>query len=411
MKTYVSFVLLGLALPPLSTAGDWLQFRGPDASGVAVGDVSGLPTTLNIQDNVAWELMLPGKGLSSPVVVGDKVFVTCSSGPDQKRLHVICFHSIDGKKLWERTFLASGRTMCHEKTAVAAPSPVSDGKNIYALFSSNDLFCLDLDGNLQWLRGLTQDYPNASNSLGLASSPVLVDKFFIAQIENDSESFVAGIDTTTGENVWKISRPKAANWTSPVIFEDGGKRLVGLQSSKGLLAVDPATGTEVWNFEGGASTIPSSGVGGGLIVVPSDGLTALKLNGGKPEQIWQEAQLRPGTGSPIIVGDRVFVVNNAGVLNCASLATGERLWRLRLKGPYGSSPVAAGNHLYFFDEEGGAQVVDISEPGEVEGKIVGEMDLGEMIQCTPAIGDGALFVRSNERLWKLTGTRAELPKP
>ena len=99
MKKYVSFILLGLALPPLSTAGDWLQFRGPDASSVAVGDATGLPTTLSIQDNVAWEMMLPGKGLSSPVVVGDKVFITCSSGPDQKRLHVICFHSADGKKV------------------------------------------------------------------------------------------------------------------------------------------------------------------------------------------------------------------------------------------------------------------------------------------------------------------------
>ncbi|MGK0185485.1 MAG: outer membrane protein assembly factor BamB [Verrucomicrobiales bacterium] len=411
MKSLISLLLLGLPLSTSAIAADWLQFRGPNASGVASGDAAGLPTTLNVQDNVAWDEALPGKGLSSPVVVGDKVFVTASSGPDQKQLHIICFHSTSGKQLWERTFVASGRTMCHDKTAVAAPTPLSDGKNIYALYSSNDLFCLDLDGNLQWLRGLTLDYPNASNSLGMASSPVLVDDTLIAQIENDSESFVAGIDTATGENRWKIPRPKAANWTSPVIFEDGGQQLVGLQSSEGLLAVNPKTGEEIWNFDGGASTIPSSCVGNGMVFIPSNGLTALKLNGAKPEQVWQQAQLRPGTASPIVVGDRVFVLNNAGVLNCADIATGERLWRLRLKGPYGSSPVAAGNYLYFFDEKGGAQVVDISAPGETEGKLVGEMALGEMIQCTPAIGDGAVFVRSNSRLWKLVGTGADQPQP
>lgn len=410
MKRLISLLLLGLPLSGSASAGDWLQFRGPNASGVALGDATGLPKTLSVQDSIAWENVLPGKGLSSPVVVGDKVFVTCSSGPEQKRLHVICFRSSDGGKIWERRFVASGRTMCHDKTAVAAPSPLSDGTYIYALFSSNDLFCLDLNGNLQWLRGLTQDYPNASNSLGLASSPVLVDKTLIAQIENDSESFVAGIDTATGENKWKMDRPKVANWTSPIIFEDGGKRLVGLQSGMGLMAVDPATGEEIWNFDGGASTIPSSCAGNGTIFVPSNGLTALKLNGGKPQQIWQKAQLRPGTASPIVVDKRVFVLNNAGVLNCADVTTGERLWRLRLKGPYGSSPVAAGNLLYFFDEKGGAQIVDISAPGETEGKVVGEMELGEMIQCTPAIGDGAIFVRSNGKLWKLVGAGADDPK-
>ena len=411
MKRIILELTTGLALAVSAAAADWLQFRGPDAASVAAGDALGLPTTLSVQDNVAWDKALPGKGLSSPIVVGDRAFVTCSSGPDQSRLHVICLSTADGGKIWERSFWASGRTMCHDKTAVAAPSPVSDGKNVYALFSSNDLFCLDLDGNLQWLRGLTQDYPNASNSLGLASSPVLVGNVLVAQIENDSESFVAGIDTKTGENIWKIDRPKVANWTSPILFEDGGKKLVGLQSGMGLLAIDPATGSEVWNFDGGASTIPSSGVGNGLVVIPSNGLTALKLNGEKPEQVWQQAQLRPGTASPLIVGDRVFVLNNAGVLNCADTTTGERLWRLRLKGPYASSPVAAGNLLYFFDEKGGAQVVDISAPGETEGRIVGEMDLGEMIQCTPAIADGAIFVRSNGKIWKLTGSTADAPRP
>ena len=368
IRTVFFSLLFGVGVSVRLPAGDWLQFRGPGAAGIAA-DAEGAPKELSMERSIAWEAALPGKGLSSPIVIGDKVIVTCSSGPDQTRLHVICFHTAgDSTPLWERTFWASGRTMCHKKTAVAAPTPVSDGKRIFALFSSNDLFCLDLEGNLLWLRGLTQDYPNASNSLGLASSPVVVGKVLVAQIENDSESFAAGIDVDTGRNIWKIDRPKAANWTSPIVFNDGGRALVGLQSSKGLLAIDPAKGTEVWNFDGGASTIPSSAAGGEMVFVPSNGLTAFKLTGEQPEQVWQQAQLRPGTASPIVVGNRVFVLNNAGVLNCASVETGDRLWRLRLKGPYGGSPVAAGNLLYFFDEKGIAQVVDVSGEGEGKGR-------------------------------------------
>jgi outer membrane protein assembly factor BamB len=403
----ISFIafLVGLTFSGSSFAADWLQFRGPGASGISLEPAAGLPTKLDIGSSIAWEAGLPGKGLSSPIVIGKKVFLTCSSGPEQNRLHVICFHADTGASIWDRTFRASGRTICHNKTAVAAPTPVSDGKRIFALFSSNDLFCLDLDGNLLWLRGLTQDYPNASNGLGMASSPVVVGKVLVAQIENDSESFAAGFDVESGENIWKFDRPKAANWTSPIVFEDGGKSLVGLQSSKGLLAVDPATGKEAWNIDGGASTIPSSAVGDGMVFIPSRGTTAFKLTGGEPEEVWQKTKLRPETASPLVVGSKVFVLNS-NVLKCAEAKTGEDLWSIRLEaGAYAGSPVAAGNLLYLFNEKGIAQVVDVS--GDGEGVIVGGMELGEMIQCTPAIANGALFVRSNSKLWKLTGSAAD----
>ena len=106
--------------------------------------------------------------------------------------------------------------MCHEKTCVAAPTPVSDGESLYILFSSNDLICLDLKGQLRWLRGITVDYPNVSNSLGMASSPVWVDGVLVVQVENDSQSMALGVDPRTGKNLWKLDdRPKGANWTSP----------------------------------------------------------------------------------------------------------------------------------------------------------------------------------------------------
>ena len=138
--------------------------------------------------------------------------------------------------------------------------------------------CLDLDGNLLWYRGLTYDFPNASNSLGMASSPVVVDDTLVVQVESDDGSFATGLDVATGLARWKIDRPRRANWTSPSILKGGnGKEtVVLLQSSEGLAAIRPRSGEVVWSYTDGAATIPSSVVGEDLIFVPSHGLTALK---------------------------------------------------------------------------------------------------------------------------------------
>jgi outer membrane protein assembly factor BamB len=394
--------LLAVLLAGAEACADWTQFRGRDGSG-AVAE-SALPTALEPKKSIAWEKGLPGRGLSSPVVVGDRVFVTCSSGAKETRLHVLCFRVSDGSKLWERQFFATGRTMTFPKTSVAANSPASDGERIYALYSSNDLVALDLEGNVVWIRGLVLDYPNVSNSLGMSSSLVVADGTVVAQVENDSQSLALGIDAATGANRWKLDRPKRANWTSPIVFKEPttGREVVGLQSSKGLLAVDPATGREVWNYPEGSSTVPSSAVSGGVIFVPSFGITALKPGapGEPPKQLWRAGTLRPGTSSPVVIGNRLFSLNDAGVLSAGDVADGKRVWQLRLKGPFSASPVAAGRFLYVPNEKGLLQVVDTSKP---EGELVSEMDLGETILSTPAISGNAMFLRSDGKLWKIGG--------
>lgn len=381
---------------------DWPHFRGADGSG-AVPDAV-LPTALDPKRSIAWETPLPGRGLSSPIIVGDRVFVTCSSGPKQARLHVLCFRASDGVRLWERQFFATGRTMCHEKTAVAANSPASDGQRVFALFSSNDLVALDLDGNLLWLRALTLDYPNVSNSLGMSSSLVVADGTVVAQVENDTQPLALGIDTATGVNRWRLDRPKMANWTSPILFTDPstGQKVVGLQSGKGLLGVDPATGKELWNYAEGASTIPSSAAANGVLYVPSFGITAIKPGapGQPPTQLWRANTLRPGTSSPAVFGDRVYTINGAGVLSCGDAKDGKRIWQLRLKGPFSASPVMAGRFLYVPNEAGMLQVVDTSKP---EGELISELDLGQTILSTPSISGNALFLRSDGKLWKVAG--------
>lgn len=380
-------------------AADWPQFRGPNGNGVSTDP--GVPSRLT-PTNLTWTADLPGRGLSSPIIIGDRVFVTCASGPKQDRLHLICFNAKDGSKRWEREFWASGRTMCHEKTCVAAPTPASDGQRIFAIFSSNDLVCLDLDGNLLWLRGLTRDYPNASNSLGMSSSLAVADGVVIAMLENDSESFTAGLDARTGVNRWKIDRPKSANWTSPVVLKSpGAPTLVALQSGQGVVAVEPATGRAVWQYTDGASTIPSATASDGILFVPSHGITALEPapDGQTPKQLWRSGQLRPATSSPVILNKRVFTLNDAGVLTAGDAADGRRLWQLRLKGPFSSTPVAAGHSLYCVNENGVMQVVDTASS---EGAIVSEISLGQIVLSTPSIADGAVYVRSDAKLWKLS---------
>lgn len=384
----LTLFLSSFALLHSSFSADWPQFRGPNASAVSMEAAPGP----NLE--IAWSVDLPGRGLSSPIIVGDKIFLTCSSGPDQSNLHVFCFSAADGKKLWERVMKATGRTMAHNKTCVAAPTPCSDGKRIFALYSSNDLFAFDLEGNLLWLRGLTYDYANASNSLGMSSSPVVVGDTLIVQSENDSESLAVGIDVTSGKNRWKKERPKAANWTSAVIYQD----VVALQSSKGLTGVNPQTGEVVWDYTDGASTIPSAAVTQNAIYVPSNGVTALAPEKGAASQLWRAEGLKPGTGSPLVIGDSIYVLNNTGVLIQASTANGDEVWKLRLKGPSSASPVAAGKYIYIASERGFFQVVDTAAP---KGEVVHTVDLKDTILSSAAISDGAVYVRSDKKVWKL----------
>jgi len=390
-------LILFLAACTALHAGDWRQFRGPNGNGAS--DETAVPTALDNTNVLAWKINLPGEGLSSPIIVGDRVFVTCSSGQKQQRLHVICFSAVDGAKLWERQFWATGRTMCQEKTSVAANSPASDGTHIVATFSSSDVVCLDLDGNLLWFRGLGRDYPNASNSVGMSSSLAVAGGVVVAQVECESESFTAGLDVQTGVNRWKLDRPRRPNWTSPVVLRNGDREILALQSSKGITAVEPATGKTIWEYTDGTSSIPSSAPGGGVLYVPSHGITAMDFTAveGKPKQLWRAAQLRPGTASPVVLGEKLFALNDGGVLTCGETATGNRLWQLRLKGEFSATPVAAGKFLYCVNEKGLVQVVDSTKP---EGEVISELDLAEKILSTPAISRGAIYFRSDTRLWK-----------
>jgi len=394
-------LVVGLALVVPAKAADWRQFRGTATTSVA--DDAPLLTSWSESENIAWKADLPGRGLSSPIVVRDNVVVTCSSGYHQDRLHVLCFNAANGTLRWERQFWATGRTISHPKTCVASSSPASDGQRIFALYSSNDLACLDLNGELQWYRGLTVDFPNASNSLGMASSPVFAGNTLVVQVENDSQqSLAVGINPLTGESRWTMQRPSRANWTSPAVMPGSNPDddVVLLQSSAGISAINPLTGAELWKYTDGAATIPSSAVQGRTLYAVSHGITALHFPAGSAnvEQLWRAERLNPATASPVAYGERLYLLNGAGVLVCADLKDGAVTWQLRLEGPFTSSPVVAKDHLYAFNEAGIGQVVKL---GDERGEVVGRGELNDLILATPAIANGALYVRSDKTLWKI----------
>lgn len=388
-----------LAVLSLCAGADWLEFRGH--AGTSVTAETNLPLSWTDTENVAWKAPLTGRGVSGPILVAGHVIVTASSGFRDDRLHVFSFDAQTGKQEWERQFWATGRTLHHPTSAVAANTPASDGRLIFAFFSSNDLICLDLEGNLKWLRGLTNDYPTAANDVGMAASPVVIGDTVIVQVESQGESFGAGIDTATGETRWQVPRGKAANWSSPSVMRHAGEEVVLLQSPDRLTAYHPRDGKELWSYLANCGGIASPVAGENIVYVPAGGLTALRPPATASETaavVWQENRLSPGSPSPVLGGDRIYVVNRAGVLVSAHVADGKIAWQLRLSGTYWATPLLAGKHLYCVNENGIAQVVEV---GEKEGKIVANCDFGEQVFGSPAVGDGAIYFRAEKHLWKI----------
>jgi outer membrane protein assembly factor BamB len=399
MKRWTLLPLVGLVV--LAAAGsDWRQFRGSDLVGVAAADKA--PEHFAPDKNIAWKSDLPGRGLSSPVIVGERIFLTASSGAGQDRLRVLAFDVRTGRQLWQRSFWATGPTKSHPKTCMAAPTPAADGHRLVALFATNDLVCLDFDGDVRWVRSLAEENPGVSDGRGFASSPVIVGETVVVQMDNQNNSFAVGIDLRSGKNRWKVSRPAETAWTTPIVLpgRTPGDALLLLQGSTRLSAIEPQTGKEVWKLDRAAHPVASSALAGNILYVPGEkGLMAFELqpNHAPPKPLWEEPRLNPDMASPVVVEGKVYSLKG-GILVTGDAKTGEVRGRLRLKGPFSSSIIAAGGVLYCVNEDGLAQVV---RPGDQGGELIASCPFEETILCTPAVANGALYLRSDKHLWKI----------
>ncbi|MFO1064200.1 MAG: PQQ-binding-like beta-propeller repeat protein [Pirellulales bacterium] len=389
-----------------SLAGDWPGFLGPSGNGVV--ESSKVPTDFEVPHdaqpgkNIAWRTSLAGRAVSGPIVIGDRVFTTGSSGIEQRWLEVNCLDLNDGSLKWTRKIKATGRPYAHPTSANAAPTPCSDGKRVYAFFSSNDLVCYDLDGNLQWFRSLAYDHPKAGNDVGMSSSPVVIGGVVVIQSESQADSFATGFDAITGATLWDLQRPRKANWASPCVARGtDGQAVVLLQSSQDLVALDPRSGSQVWKLNERCSSVPTTVAVAGKVFVPTSSLKVFDLPKAfdPPTLLWESNRVAPGNSSNLVRSDAVYAVK--GSVLAAVDMSGKNLWQIRLGeiGSVWSTPVIAGDKLVLFAQNGKCVAVDLSG---TEAKVSSTSELGEEVLGSPAVVGNALIVRSAKAVWKIS---------
>jgi outer membrane protein assembly factor BamB len=306
---------------------------------------------------------------------------------------------------------------------MAVPTPVTDGKAVYALFGTGDLAALDALGNLLWYRSLARDYPSRGNVNGMSASPVLWKDVLILPLDNLGDSFVAGVDVTTGENRWKTARPRDHNWSSPLLVpltlpsppsdgsegrvRGGAEAQVVLSAVAGLSAYDVRSGKELWTCPGNgfSNTTSTPVLGNGLILAPGGHLVAVRpgTEKGGPKVVWQGSRLRPNISSPLYYEKRVYVINPPNILVCADAADGKVLWRQRLaEGTSWASPVAGAGKIYAANDAGTTTVVQAGD----QPTVLAQNALGEALLATPAIAGGCIFLRSDRYVYCVSGDRA-----
>jgi outer membrane protein assembly factor BamB len=394
MRRAVHGAFLAALLAGAGPAADWTGFRGP--AGAGVSPEAGLPVRWGKEEGLRWKAALPGRGLSNPVIAGGRVYVTACSGYREKRLHVLCLDEATGEKKWERQFTATGNTGCNPMTNMAAPTPVTDGKAVYALFATGDLAALGRDGTLLWYRSLVSDYPDVTNQVGMAASPVLAGGVLCLPLDNAGDSFVAGLDARTGRNLWKIGRDRTINWVTPLVVGAGGKATVVFQTEAEALAVDPQTGKVRWRLKGSHSSIPSPAQGEGLVFLTGGELKAVRprQDGSEPEVLWKAPRVTGGYTSPVYYRGLVYGVADVAAV-CVGAADGKERWRQRIDGPFVASPVIGDGKLYAVNRKGRTYVVALGE----KPKVLARNDLDDEFLATPAIANGSIYLRSDKYLY------------
>ncbi|MBI3863371.1 MAG: PQQ-binding-like beta-propeller repeat protein [Planctomycetia bacterium] len=401
-RIIAALLLVAGAFGSSAKAENWPGWRGPARTGVT-GDM-GVPTSWSATDNVLWKIPVPGTGTANPVVWEDRVFLTASDGRDQGELNVFCFDRDTGRTRWHRRLWGTAPTLFYPKSGMASPSPVSDGKHLWAAFGTGDIFCFDLDGNLVWQRALSDEYGVFENRFGAASSPLLFEDTLIHQCDHYGESYVVALDKATGANRWKADRPEVwLSWSSPQLVPIGNRAELVLTGSEKLDGYDPRTGKWLWTVRGLArECVPTPVLANGLLIsVSGPNGTHFGVKPGGTGDVttshvaWRNERGTSFVPSGIAVGERYYVADDKGIATCLDSATGKLLWRKRLGGRFTASPVAADGRLFFTDEAGSTLVLDAAQPDYHE---LSRNDIGEDVYASPAISQGRLFLRTAKSL-------------
>ena len=415
---------LVIASPLVVRAADnWPQWHGAHYDGHgADGDY---PVEFSAEKGVTWKVALPGLGMSTPAVWDDHIFVTC--GIDGK--DGIVAYDFKGGEKWRHQFDAE--VPGHRSTSSGSnPSPVTDGKHVVVYYGSGKFACLTLDGKLLWEKNLQDMYGkntlwwDVGNSPAIAGNNVVV-AVMQGPVKGGDEStrgpaYIAAFNIETGELAWKkprqYERPVESDnaYTTPMQLNVNGKPAIVLFGADHLTVYDPASGELLFDLPGfnpkdeiNFRSIASPAVSGDTMLIPfgrAQFLAGVRLNGAKPEILWQRGERGLGADvpTPVVVGDRGYVLTDSGHVSCLRLGTGDQIWAGDLpknRNKYYSSPVFAGGKLYCAREDGVVFVVDAT----TEFKLSSTNEMGEQIIATPAPVRGGLLIRGAEHLFWISG--------
>lgn len=393
----------------VAQAGDWPLWRGP--WGIGVGDDVPPPLTWSPTQNIRWKVPLPEEGNSSPIVVGDKVWLTCPAENGQQRL-LLCFDRREGRELWRRAVTYSAPEKMHQTNPHCSPSPASDGERVVVWHGSAGLLCYDLSGRELWRK----DLGAFDHIWGYGSSPIIDGDYVFLNAGPGTRSFVVAFHKHTGEELWRRTYPGMAaetpqeyrgSWSTPVLAGQGPERLLLLSLPNTLWAVDPRTGEEVWRCAGLGDLVYTSPLVTGDIVVAMSGYhgpaLACRLGGRgdvtETHRLWRHERPNPQRiGSGVAVDGYVYILNENGTLWCLNAETGEKTWEQRLGGTSWGSMCYVAGRLYVQNMRGTVFVL-AANPRQME--LLAENKLGEGSRSSPAFSQGEVFVRTFAALYAI----------
>jgi len=414
-------------------AGDWPGWRGPNHDGST--REPNLPAQWSASEGVLWATDMPGRSSATPAVWGDKVFVV-SNDKTRKNLYGMCLDRDSGEVIWSKGLVKDG--WVNARNDSASCSPVTDGKLVYFLFGTSDLFALDLDGNEAWSKNLDRDFGPVATNWGYGSSPLLHGGRLYIQVlrgqwgsgvsmmeHTDEDSYLLCLDAASGDTVWKVHRPSDAvgesfdSYTTPIPYERDGKTEIVVQGGDYITGHDPETGEELWrhahNPRKGRTDrlIPSPVIAGDLVCgLQPRGLDAFAFRPGEKTQMaytdstWIYDGRTSDVPTPLYYEGRLYIVNGARKsMLCLDPATGEEIWTgdLGASARIWASPTAGDGKIYCLDERGQVTVVAAGD----EFKVISQAEMGgQPCKSSIAIADGKLFIRTAEKLYCVAASSA-----
>lgn len=390
------------AEPTEDPALQWPNFRGP--GGLAVAAVQDVPMAWDAEsgENIRWKTAVPLGGFNSPVVWGNRVFLT---GADTNTLEIYAFDTDSGDLVWTHPCDEVAGSPAEwpevmEETGYAAPGLVTDGRRVIALFGTGDLVACDLEGRRLWARNV--GVPD--NHYGHSSSLIQQGELVYLQYDQNDVARLMAIRARDGSTAWQQVREVAPSWASPVLIEHEGVSSLVLSADPLVVAYDPVSGVPRWSLDCmGGEIAPSPAYGAGKIFAVNEYPVLAAINPADGSLVWEYEDDLPEVPSPVATDQRVYIVPSVGPLTCLDAATGEVRWIHELESDIYGSPVAAAGRIYLMDREGTTHIFQDSD----ELEILGTSSIHEPSTCTPAMVGGRIYIRGTEHLFCIEAKAGE----